>query len=657
MALETSLTRKNLSSINLLRSIAILSVLLFHFFSGFFPFGYLGVDIFFIVSGFLVSQQISRQISSGAKGFNIVFEFWKKRLVRIFPSLLLTVFIAVLLTFIYGNYKLLKQVSIETIASLQGILNFQLNKSSGYFEISSQSKPLLHLWSLSIEMQFYFIAPLLYFLYCFKRKIFIVGSLISFALLIGFNTFNLSYYSSLIRLLQFFLGIGVFLTLNTSWFRFKGNKLSFYLGSAFLVIFISNPYFSITWSPSLALCFSLYVSILLYVGVISDYLPNRRIKFVVDHIGQSTLSIYLFHWILLVFFKLYVTQDLTFLSSLLLFLLAIVLGLLGRQFVERRFAVETPYVFHKIVLGIVSIIFLSTNFIYGNFLSENLRVSRNLYNATNFDGSIYSQQSCSFLINEKLLKNFCTEWNYLSYDKTVLVWGDSFSNSWLPAFLKHSKENTRVIQVSHAACPPILGVIRVDESFASEWCNSGVLQSELVSNLNDMGLSEIFLIARWSLYTEGLFKDGNLAETSYIFDPKDTSRTIKSAKLAFKKFLPTTVHELSQIAPVTIFLETPTMPRDLSLIRIGQNPFILRDDYLRFTKVSRSTIQKIEGPNIRIFDPVSKVCGPIFCSSFRNSLPLYSDDAHPTLVLLDLFSAELNIWLKQHEKLRFDSNL
>jgi peptidoglycan/LPS O-acetylase OafA/YrhL len=129
MALESSLMNRNFNSINLLRSIAIFSVLAFHFFPGFFPFGYLGVDVFFIVSGFLVSQQISRQFHSGVVGFNAIVLFWKKRIVRIYPSLVLTVFVTLLLTYLYGNFKLLKEVSFEAVASLLGVLNFQLYES------------------------------------------------------------------------------------------------------------------------------------------------------------------------------------------------------------------------------------------------------------------------------------------------------------------------------------------------------------------------------------------------------------------------------------------------------------------------------------------------------------------------------------------------
>ena len=84
------------------------------------------------------------------------------------------------------------------------------------------------------------------------------------------------------------------------------------------------------------------------------------------------------------------------------------------------------------------------------------------------------------------------------------------------------------------------------------------------------------------------------------------------------------------------------MPIDLSLAKFGEYPFISRTQYLDFTKFSRSIIQSLENPSVRILDPLSKVCDNVRCSSYVDSFPLYSDDAHPSLILIDLFKPELD---------------
>lgn len=649
MALKSTLMNKNFKSINLLRSIAIFSVLAFHFFPGFFPFGYLGVDIFFIVSGFLVSQQISKQFHSGVVGFNSITLFWKKRIVRIYPSLILTVFLTLLLTFLYGNFKLLKEVCFEAWASLLGVLNFQLYESGGYFDIPAQTKPLLHLWSLSIEVQFYFLAPIFFYLFRSSKKMLL--SILSLILIIVSylfitTSFILSYYSSALRFSQFFMGAAVYFICTKMRVSSKFCNKAFFSGFLLLILIFAFSPFYLDWSPSLLVVFSLAISVLLFYGIGSEFVLSPKIDFAFRQISQSTLSIYLVHWILIVFFKLYSGQNLSFLSSGFLFVLALVLGLSGRKLVEKRFTLDTSVVYLKISFILVFIFFLAANMINGNFLSDKLKTSRNFEVSTSFDSSPFSSRSCTFLTNELLLKDFCTEWNFEGYNKTILVWGDSFSNSWMPAFLNQiSKQKTRVIQISHAACPPIFGVVRVDESFASKWCNTGQLQKEVAINLDKMELAKVFLIARWSLYTEGLFRDGVLVEKPFIYDPSDKSPTRVSSQKTFAQKLPLTVAKLNDYAPVVIFLETPTMPVDLSLMKFGENPFVLRSEYLVFTKFSRSIIKRLESPTIEIVDPLPKVCGDVTCPSHSNSFPLYSDDAHPSLMLVNLFKPELDSWV------------
>lgn len=141
-----------------LRSIAIISVVIFHAFSGLLPGGFIGVDIFFVISGFLISSIIFRSLQRGDFSF---VDFYLHRINRIFPALV----VVLAACYAIGWFQLIpdefKQLGKHMAASAGFIQNFVLWKESGYFDTASELKPLMHLWSLAIEEQFYLIYPLL----------------------------------------------------------------------------------------------------------------------------------------------------------------------------------------------------------------------------------------------------------------------------------------------------------------------------------------------------------------------------------------------------------------------------------------------------------------------------------------------------------------
>lgn len=141
-----------------LRAVAILVVLAFHAFPWRMPGGFIGVDIFFVISGFLISTII---FSSLEKDRFSLLEFYVRRTRRIFPALLLVLIfcLAVGWFFLFDNEY--RQLGEHSAAGSGFVQNFILWRESGYFAGSSETKPLLHLWSLAIEEQFYIFWPLL----------------------------------------------------------------------------------------------------------------------------------------------------------------------------------------------------------------------------------------------------------------------------------------------------------------------------------------------------------------------------------------------------------------------------------------------------------------------------------------------------------------
>ena len=151
-----------------LRAFAIIPVVLFHAGFSFFDNGYLGVDIFFVISGYLITTLIATQINN--KSFSIK-AFFERRARRLLPALFLVMFISIPAAFLLLQPDELENFGQSLVATSLFSNNILLIlTSSDYWSIESEFKPLLHTWSLSVEEQFYLLFPLHDFYYCIQFK-------------------------------------------------------------------------------------------------------------------------------------------------------------------------------------------------------------------------------------------------------------------------------------------------------------------------------------------------------------------------------------------------------------------------------------------------------------------------------------------------------
>lgn len=172
------------SDIDGLRAIAVLAVVGFHAFPSWIRGGFVGVDVFFVISGFLISTIIFENLDRETFSFR---EFYARRITRIFPALLLVLFAS----YAFGWFALLadeyKQLGKHIVAGAGFVSNFALWHEAGYFDNTADTKPLLHLWSLGIEEQFYIVWPFL--LWCaWKRK----ANLLTVTILVAAVSFYLN---------------------------------------------------------------------------------------------------------------------------------------------------------------------------------------------------------------------------------------------------------------------------------------------------------------------------------------------------------------------------------------------------------------------------------------------------------------------------------
>lgn len=139
-----------------LRAIAIISVVLFHAFPGLLSGGFVGVDVFFVISGFLISSIIFKSLEAGSFSF---VEFYKRRIRRIFPALIFVLVACYCFGWISSVATEFSSLGKHIAAGLGFVQNIILYRESGYFDVASELKPLLHLWSLGVEEQFYLLFP------------------------------------------------------------------------------------------------------------------------------------------------------------------------------------------------------------------------------------------------------------------------------------------------------------------------------------------------------------------------------------------------------------------------------------------------------------------------------------------------------------------
>src|ERR1700731_5232124 len=167
-----------------LRAIAVMLVMNFHAFPEAMPGGFIGVDIFFVISGFLITGIIARELEQ--KRFSLL-AFYQRRIRRIFPALIVVLCTTLVLGWLWMLPAAYAQLSADVFASSAFFANIPLLLQSGYFDIESAKKPLLHLWSLGIEEQFYLFWPLILILAARLRL-----SILAAAFVVGVASFVLN---------------------------------------------------------------------------------------------------------------------------------------------------------------------------------------------------------------------------------------------------------------------------------------------------------------------------------------------------------------------------------------------------------------------------------------------------------------------------------
>jgi peptidoglycan/LPS O-acetylase OafA/YrhL len=312
-----------------LRAIAVLSVLLFHVDVPAFSGGYVGVDVFFVISGFLITRLIRDEVlKTGTFSFA---NFYLRRARRLLPSFFFTLSLSFVTAFFLFPRQLLAQFSRSLFYSVISLANFLFWSESGYFDAAATYKPLLHIWSLSVEEQFYLLWPLLLVLLLLKtpRRAVPAALVLGFALSLYMNFVFAD--GSVYLLTNFFPGAAawiaeggatIFYLMPFRIFEFAIGALTVWIverqpqnklwleplaliGLA-LIVYPTLAYTETTLFPSYnALAPCLGAALLIYGGE-SRYGGSLLRTPLLVEIGKISYSLYLLHWPAIVFYKYYI---------------------------------------------------------------------------------------------------------------------------------------------------------------------------------------------------------------------------------------------------------------------------------------------------------------------------------------------------------------
>ncbi|KAK0427680.1 hypothetical protein QR680_010363 [Steinernema hermaphroditum] len=290
-----------------IRGLAIILVLLFHFYPKAFKNGFAGVDIFFVLSGYLMQMIYAERTS----GFHSILTFYKRRFIRLLPMYYLTVLFTLMVgkcLLLETDYNFLKSDSkwaMFLVSNIKGLI-----EKRGYFDMVSEFSLLLHTWSLAVEMQFYLLAPL--FFYLVQRvdspstKLLICSAIALPSMLLHvFSTGSMSFDFLFSRIWQFQLGAAS--AIATVKKAKKGNELHFFLYLLLVIICLPLSFETSLTEKCVRIFVTLLSTVLFAVGSAvnnSNFRPNLLATHrLLTYTGDISYVVYLVHWPAILFYK------------------------------------------------------------------------------------------------------------------------------------------------------------------------------------------------------------------------------------------------------------------------------------------------------------------------------------------------------------------
>ncbi|MDQ2949296.1 MAG: acyltransferase [Acidobacteriota bacterium] len=357
------------SGIDGLRALAVVSVVFYHAFPGGLGGGFVGVDVFFVISGFVVSLSMARAPTRSFAAFGTAF--YARRLLRIGPALIVCLLVTSMLTCLFVPHAWLSETNADTgLAAFFGVSNLVLARTANdYFSPRAEFNPFTHTWSLGIEEQFYLVFPLLMYFFIrdrgaasgarwsWRTLILVSGASLAVCAWWSANRPAFAFYLIPARFWELAAGVALFMSIDTWKPRLSNlsqessrracfGLLALLLGS---MIFAAESSFPFPWALLPVACTAGLIAMIVACG--SSALPTIFSNGIVLYVGAISYSLYLWHWPILVLFRWTtglegLTQKFTALT------LAFVVAGLSSRYVEKplRYAKSIRLLPHRTVV-------------------------------------------------------------------------------------------------------------------------------------------------------------------------------------------------------------------------------------------------------------------------------------------------------------------
>jgi peptidoglycan/LPS O-acetylase OafA/YrhL len=644
-----------------LRCVAVLSVLAFHAFADWLPGGFVGVDIFFVISGYLISGIVLKDLAADRFTF---WSFYRRRIRRILPALLF-----MLLTCGVAGWYLLfdeefKKLAGYALAGILSVANIRSYLEGGYFATAADLTPLLHLWSLGVEEQFYLVWPLVLLLTRGRpwRTLTVLLSIIvlSFALNVARveRAATEVFYLPFTRMWE--LGLGALL----AWWEAFGPprsvpRVARHVASLFGAVLLAASLWIIDRDkafPGWWAALPTFGCALVIAGGADAWL-NRTLlsRPIITGVGLISYPLYLWHWPLLSLARTISPQEISGLLKVSLLSVSLLLAWLTYRFVElpirRRPGGNASA--YWLLAGSACLVSLSA---LGHLqrLKPRDRGQMRLVRAGRAKDAdaraAMRLRGCGSLVaSTSPIKEYCMLTGDGAPAPAVVLWGDSHALMWSPVLFSLSQKlHLRLIVISHPGCAPLRRTRRSDP--APYYCDRLEMADEVLAAIAELHPVHVFLAARWSLYSEGARVRGRLQDHLYFLTQEATGVADRaSSRAAMRAQLVPTVQALRRLAQITILRGTPTLGlwAEQGAERDPQGFEPTLAEHRATNAFADELINEASGAvtdDVSSFDPAPRLCGAK-CNSMRDELLLYTDDNHLTAQAVLLFSDQLQSFL------------
>ncbi|WP_431323514.1 acyltransferase family protein [Rhizobium sp. YTU87027] len=648
---SVAITRGGISyraDIDGLRALAILPVVFYHVGIPGFSGGFVGVDVFFVISGFLMASLITGEIAGGS--FSLV-RFYERRIRRIFPALF-----AVLAASSIAAWVLLMPSELAYFAhSLKAAAlftsNIRFENESGYFDIGTQMKPLLHTWSLAVEEQFYILFPLLLLaIDRFARRYVVL--VLAGLLVVSFAASTWMVFQSQVAtfyLLQFRaweLLLGALLAFNAIP---RPHQPKVRAGVAFAgVLMIAVAIFAFSdrtlFPGPAALLPCLGAALVIHArdewGPASRILRSGPMVFA----GLISYSLYLWHWPIIVFSREATGRELTLLQGSLVVLASVIIAAVSWRFIEQPFRGRASLVTRTPLFGGAAVVVIAV-ITFGDYVAHHkglpgrLPTEVQMVYAATYDESRFSAAPCFAEADSDgppaadiRAGKLCTLGVEGASKPSFLVWGDSHSGAMAPAIDDAAAEvGIQGLFAGHASCPPLPGV-QLTPRGNTEHC--GRFNEAVRDLIASRRIPLVFLVAYWPKYVH----DSEMPNEGPYFDAsvppplEDRSASVVNSldglmaeltKLGTRVVLVSDVPEMGHYMPEAV---AKAMIRGTSTELAPPLDYIEKRQALSHAILTRLAAKY----GASIVDPLPAICGDGRCDAMRNGLPLYKDADHIT---------------------------